>query len=29
MKTGLYYFSATGNCLTTAKILAEELIDLM
>ncbi|WRK52482.1 EFR1 family ferrodoxin [Coprobacillaceae bacterium CR2/5/TPMF4] len=25
MKTGLYYFSATGNCLTTAKILAEEL----
>ena len=25
MKTGLYYFSATGNCLTTARILAEEL----
>ena len=25
MKVGLYYFSATGNCLTTAKILSEEL----
>ena len=25
MKTVIYYFSATGNCLTTAKLLAEEL----
>ncbi len=25
MKTAIYYFSATGNCLTTARILAQEL----
>lgn len=25
MKTGIYYFSATGNSLTTAKLLAASL----